>query len=161
MGIPLYTPGERIRRLGEACEITRRLWTQQLTDFEGRYYQLAQARCEPKPYPPFVIGGAGEQLTLRVVARYADVWNFMPTDMENFHHKVRVLHEHCAAVGRDPAQIEISVQARVNYDDLSATVATLQPLVEAGATHLILMLTYPYPEGIVARLADKVVGRVG
>jgi alkanesulfonate monooxygenase SsuD/methylene tetrahydromethanopterin reductase-like flavin-dependent oxidoreductase (luciferase family) len=164
MGIPLYTPGERIRRLGEACEITRRLWTQHLTDFDGRYYQLKQARLEPKPiqqpYPPLVIGGAGEQLTLRVVARYADVWNFTPTDVENFHHKVRVLHEHCAAVGRDPAQIEISVQARVNYDDLPATVATLRPLVDAGATHLILMLTYPYPDGIVARLADEVVGQV-
>jgi F420-dependent oxidoreductase-like protein len=164
MGIPLYMPGERIRRLGEACEITRRLWTQPLTDFEGRYYHFSQARCEPKPiqqpYPPFVIGGAGEQLTLRVVARYADVWNFTPTDVENFHHKVRVLHEHCAAVGRDPAQIEISVQARVNYDDLPATVATLQPLVDAGTTHLILMLSYPYPDGIVARLADEVVRQV-
>jgi hypothetical protein len=46
-------------------------------------------------------------------------------------------------------------------DDLSSTVATLQPLVEAGATHLALMLTYPYPDDIVARLADEVVGRVG
>ena len=165
MGIPLYPPGERIRRLGEACEITRRLWTQHLTDFEGRYYQLTQARCEPKPvqkpYPPFVIGGSGEQLTLRVVARYADVWNSTPADVEEFRHKVGVLHEHCAAVGRDPAQIELSVQARVNYDDLAATVATLQPLVEAGATHLVLMLAYPYPDGIVARLADEVVARVG
>ncbi len=165
MGIPLYPPGERIRRLGEACEIAQRLFTQQLTDFEGRYYQLAQARCEPKPiqkpHPPFVIGGGGEQLTLRVVARYADVWNSMPANVEEFQHKVRVLHEHCAAVGRDPAQIELSVQTRVNYDDLAATVATLQPLVEAGATHLVLMLNYPYRDGIVERLADKVVGRVG
>src|SRR3954454_22990953 len=86
MGIPLYAPGERIRRLGEACEITRRLWTQHLTDFEGRYYQLKEARCEPKPvqkpYPPFVIGGSGEQLTLRVVAQYADVWNASAADAE-------------------------------------------------------------------------------
>ena len=165
MGIPLYQPGERIRRLGEACEITRRLWTQHLTDFDGRYYQLKQARCEPKPiqkpHPPFVIGGGGEQLTLRIVARYADVWNFTGADVESFRHKVHVLHEHCAAVGRDPGQIELSVQTRVNYDDLSATVATLQPFVEAGATHLVLMLSYPYPEGIVARLADEVVGRIG
>ncbi len=165
MGIPLYMPGERIRRLGEACEITRRLFTRQLTDFEGRYYQLKEARCEPKPiqkpYPPFVIGGGGEKLTLRVVARYADVWNFVGSDVETFRHKVRVLNEHCAAVGRDPSQIELSVQTRVNFDDLSATVATLQPLVAAGATHLILMLSYPYPDGIVARLADEVVGRVG
>src|SRR5829696_544970 len=139
MGIPLYTPGERIRRLGEACEITRRLWTQQLTDFEGRYYQLTQ----------------------RIVAQYADIWNFGGGDVETFQHKIGVLHEHCAAVGRDPEQIELSVQARVNYDDLPATVATLQPLVDAGATHLILMLAYPYPDGIVARLADEVVGRIG
>jgi F420-dependent oxidoreductase-like protein len=164
MGIPLYAPGERIRRLGEACELTRRLWTQPLTDFDGRYYQLSQARLEPKPiqkpHPPFVIGGSGEQLTLRVAARYADIWNFTGTDVETFRHKVRVLHEHCAAVGRDPAQIELSVQVRVDYDDLPASVTGLQPLVDAGATHLILMLTYPYPDSIVARLADEVVSRV-
>lgn len=164
MGIPLYAPAERIHRLGEACEIARLLFTQHLTDFDGRYYQLKQARCEPKPvqkpYPPFVIGGGGEQLTLRVVARYADVWNFVGGDVATFKHKVRILHEHCAAVGRDPRQIELSVQTRVNYDDLPATVATLQPLVDAGATHIILMLIYPYPDDIVARLADEVVGRV-
>jgi alkanesulfonate monooxygenase SsuD/methylene tetrahydromethanopterin reductase-like flavin-dependent oxidoreductase (luciferase family) len=124
-----------------------------------------QARCEPKPiqmpYPPFAFVGSGEQLTLRVVARYADVWNATPADVEEFRHKVRILHEHCAAVGRDPGQIELSVQARVTYDDLPATVATLQPLVEAGATHLVLMLASPYPDGIVARLADEVVARVG
>jgi F420-dependent oxidoreductase-like protein len=165
MGIPLYAPGERIRRLGEACELTKRLFTQPLTDFEGRYYQLKEARLEPKPvqkpYPPFVIGGAGEQLTLRVVARYADVWNSMPGDVETFKRKLGILHDHCAAVGRDPGEIEPSVQARVDYGDLGATVATLRPLIDAGVTHLILMLTYPYPDGIVARLADEVVGRIG
>ena len=165
MGIPLYKPGERIRRLGEACEITKRLFTQHLTDFDGRYYQLKEARLEPKPvqkpYPPFVIGGSGEQLTLRVVAQYADIWNSAGGDVEMFRHKTRVLHEHCAAVGRDPKEIELSVQTRVNYDDLPASVAALQPLVDAGATHLILMLTYPYPDGIIARLAAEVVAKVG
>jgi F420-dependent oxidoreductase-like protein len=165
MGIPLYAPGERIRRLGEACEITKRLWTQHLTDFEGRYYQLEQARLEPKPvqkpHPPFVIGGSGEQLTLRVVAQYADIWNFGGGDVEIFRHKLRVLHEHCAAIGRDPKEIELSVQNRIDYDDLGATVETLKPLVDAGATHIVLMLVDPYPDGIVARLADEVVARVG
>src|SRR5918998_2488330 len=121
MGIPLYKPGERIRRFGEACEIIRRLFTQHLTDFDGRYYQLREARCEPKPvqrpYPPIVIGGGGEQLTLRVVARYADVWNFAGGPVETFTHKVGVLREHCAAVGRNPADIELSVQLAVDYDD--------------------------------------------
>ena len=165
MGIPLYPPGERIRRLGEACEIAKRLWTQHLTDFDGRYYQLTQARCEPKPvqqpHPPIVIGGSGEQLTLRVAARYADIWNITNPDVETFRHKVRVLHDHCAAVGRDPAKIELSVQTRLDYDDLPATVEELEPLVDAGATHLVLMLAYPYPDGIVARLADEVVAKVG
>jgi len=164
MGIPLYAPGERIRRLGEACEIIKRLFTQDLTDFDGRYYQLHDARLAPKPiqkpYPPFVIGGSGEQLTLRVVAQYADIWNASGNDVAVFRHKLQVLHEHCAAVGRNPADIELSVQARINYDDLGATVADLQPLVDAGASHLVLMLTYPYPDDIVARLAAEVVDQV-
>jgi alkanesulfonate monooxygenase SsuD/methylene tetrahydromethanopterin reductase-like flavin-dependent oxidoreductase (luciferase family) len=164
MGIPLYAAGERIRRLGEACEIIKRLFTQHLTDFDGRYYQLHEARCEPKPiqkpYPPFVIGGGGEQLTLRVVARYADVWNFAGGPVETFRHKTAVLHEHCAAVERDPQEIELSVQVPVNYDDLSATIQTAQGYVDAGATHLILNLRYPYPDGIVTRLAEQVVPQI-
>jgi len=164
MGIPLYTPGERIRRFGEACEIIKRLFTQHLTDFDGRYYQLKESRCEPKPvqkpYPPFVIGGGGEQLTLRVVAQYADIWNFAGGPPENLTHKIGVLREHCAAVGRDPAEIEISIQALVNYDNLDATVQAVQGYVDAGATHLILNLRYPYPEDIVARLAEEVVPKV-
>jgi len=163
MGIPLYQPGERIRRLGEACEISKRLFMQHLTDFDGRYYQLKEARLEPKPiqkpYPPFVIGGSGEKLTLRVVAEYADIWNFGGATGEQYLHKQSVLREHCAAVGRDFDDIELSVQARINYDDLPATVTSLQPLVDAGATHIVLMLTYPYPDGVVARLADEVVAK--
>jgi F420-dependent oxidoreductase-like protein len=164
MGIPLYAPGERIRRLGEACEIIKRLFTQHLTDFDGRYYQLKQARCEPKPiqkpYPPFVIGGGGEQLTLRVTAQYADIWNFGGGSIETFAHKVKVLHDHCAAIGRDPAEIELSVQVYVNYANLEETITTVQDYVNSGATHLILNLRYPYPDGIVTRLAEEVVPRV-
>ena len=164
MGIPLYAAGERIRRLGEACAIVKQLFTQHLTTFEGRYYQLKDARCEPKPiqkpYPPFVIGGGGEQLTLRVVARYADVWNFAGGRVEDFTRKVRILHEHCAAVGRDPTEIELSVQLPVNYDDMPGTAQAVQRFVDAGATHLILNLRYPYPAGIVTRLAEEVVSRV-
>ncbi|GAC1448375.1 MAG: LLM class F420-dependent oxidoreductase [Ktedonobacterales bacterium] len=159
-GIPLYPAGERIRRLGEACEVIRRLWTETVVDFEGRYYQLKGARCEPKPvqrpYPPFVIGGSGEQLTLRVVAQYADVWNFVGGTVADFRHKCDVLDGHCAAVGRDPATIERSVQLIVDPADLGAARNTLRGFIAAGATHLILNLRAPYPEGIVHRLADEV-----
>jgi F420-dependent oxidoreductase-like protein len=164
MGIPLYTPGERIRRLGEACELIKLLWTEHLANFDGRYYQLAEARCNPKPvqkpYPSFVLGGSGEQLTLRVVARHANVWNFVGGPVDTFKHKVDILRQHCAEVGRDSAEIELSIQAMVDYDDLPGTARRIQEFVDAGATHLILNLRYPYPDGIIARLAEEVLPRV-
>jgi alkanesulfonate monooxygenase SsuD/methylene tetrahydromethanopterin reductase-like flavin-dependent oxidoreductase (luciferase family) len=164
MGIPLYAPGERIRRLGEACEIIKLLYTQHTTDFDGRYYQLKDARCEPKPvqkpYPPIVIGGSGEQLTLRVVARHADIWNFGGSDPEQFKHKQRILKEHCDAVGRDFSEIALSIQAQVFPDDLQKTTDTIQALVDAGATHLILNIRPPYPEKIVTRVAEEVIPKI-
>lgn len=165
MGIPLYKPGERIRRLDEACEIIKRLFTQPTVDFEGRYYHLAEARCEPKPvqrpYPPIVIGGGGEQLTLRVVAKHADIWNHAGPSVEEFSHKVRVLHEHCAAVGRDPGEIVLSCQHRIRPDDLSSSAGEIQRFVDAGATHIVLILPAPFPEGIVSRVAEEVIAKVG
>jgi F420-dependent oxidoreductase-like protein len=164
MGLPLYAPGERIRRLGEACEITKRLFTEDAVTFEGRYYQLKEARCEPKPvqkpYPPFVIGGGGEQLTLRVTAQYANVWNFSGGDVETFKHKVRVLHEHCAAIGRDPNEIELSLQFAIDYENPAASADAIRSYVEAGASHLILNLRAPYPDGVIRLLVDEVIPRV-
>ena len=124
MGIPLYKPGERIRRLDESCQIIKQLFTQDLTDFDGRYYQLREARREPKPvqqpHPPFVIGGSGEQLTLRVVAKHANIWNFVAGPVDVFQHKLDVLKGHCDAVGRNFDEIVLSTQVRVDYDDLSS-----------------------------------------
>ncbi len=159
-GIPLYTPGERIRRLGEACEVVKRLWTEPVANFDGKFYQLKDARCEPKPlqkpYPPYVIGGSGEQLTLRIVAQYANIWNFVGGSIDTFRHKSEVLAQHCAAIGRDPKTIERSIQARVNYNDLSETLNGIRPYIAEGATHIVLGLTAPYPENIVHRLAEEV-----
>jgi alkanesulfonate monooxygenase SsuD/methylene tetrahydromethanopterin reductase-like flavin-dependent oxidoreductase (luciferase family) len=159
-GIPLYAPGERIRRLGEACEVVKRLWTETVANFDGKYYQLQDARCEPKPvqkpYPPFVIGGSGEQLTLRVVAQYANIWNFVGGSVDTFLHKVEVLEGHCAAVGCDPSEIERSIQMMYNYNNPEETLNTTRPYIEAGANHIILNLRAPYPDGIVERLAEKI-----
>jgi len=159
-GIPLYSPAERIGRLAEACEVIKRLWTETAPDFDGRYYQLKDAYCEPKPvqkpYPPFVIGGSGEKLTLRVVAKYADIWNFVGGTIEDFRHKSAILDNHCAAIGRDPATIERSIQLIINPNDLSASRDILRSYIEAGATHLILNLRAPYPEGIVHQMAEEI-----
>ena len=160
-GIPLYSAGERIRRLGEACEVIKRMWTEEAPDLDGRYYQLKGARCEPKPvqkpYPPFVLGGGGEQKTLRVVAQYADIWNFAGGPVDEFRRKCQILDEHCAAVGRDPAAIIRSVQMRFDLANLDATRASASAFIEAGAAHIIFMLQPPYPEGTLSRLAGEVV----
>jgi alkanesulfonate monooxygenase SsuD/methylene tetrahydromethanopterin reductase-like flavin-dependent oxidoreductase (luciferase family) len=161
MGIPLYAPGERIRRLDEACQIIKQLFTQDLTTFEGRYYQLKEARREPKPvqrpHPPFVIGGSGEKLTLRGVAKHADVWNFVAGPVEEFKRKVAILAQHCQAVGRDIQTIDLSTQIRPNYDNLAETAERTRIFIEAGANHFVYTLSAPYPEDIVSRLADEVV----
>jgi F420-dependent oxidoreductase-like protein len=110
-GIPFYTVAERIRRLGEAAEIIKLLWTEKKATFEGRYYAIRDARCEPKPLqrprPPLMIGGGGEKLTLLEVAKHADLWNgFGSPDL--FRHKLDLLRSHCASVGRDFNEIEVS-----------------------------------------------------
>lgn len=164
MGIPLYKPGERIRRLDEACDIIRRLFTEPTVDVDGRYYQLKDARSEPKPvqkpYPPFVIGGGGEQLTLRVVAKHADIWNSTSGSVDEFRHKVDVLHQHCAEIGRDPGEIVLSWQHRPNNDDLGASVETVKRFVDAGATHFVFTMSPPYTEGLATRVAEEIIAKV-
>jgi alkanesulfonate monooxygenase SsuD/methylene tetrahydromethanopterin reductase-like flavin-dependent oxidoreductase (luciferase family) len=152
-GIPLYPPGERLRRFAEACEVFKLLWTETEANFDGKYYQLKDARCEPKPiqkpYPPFVIGGSGEKLTLRVVAQYASIWNFVGGSVEEFRHKNGILNQYCAAIGRDPAEIQRSIQWLINYDNPGDAIVGMRPYIEAGVTHIIVNVRAPYPEHIV------------
>ena len=108
------TVGRRIARLDEACRMIKLLWTEERSDFEGRYYRLDGAIANPKPvqrpHPPIWIGGSGERKTLRVVAEHADVWNAAGGDPAEVARLSGVLDRHCADVGRDPAEIRRSVQ---------------------------------------------------
>jgi len=140
-GIPLLPWKQRFDQLDEACQIIHSLLTQEWTDFEGRHYRLTRARCEPKPVqrprPPLLIGGAGEKRTLRIAAKYADDWNFPGGSPEQFAHKVAVLNDHCADVGRDPAEIALSTHL-IAGPDVAATAAAAAGFKAAGATHLCL-----------------------
>ncbi len=160
-GIPLYQPGERIRRMGEACELIRRMWTEATPNFEGKYYQIKDAYCEPKPvhkpYPPFVIGGGGEQLTLRMVAKYADIWNMAGGPPEMFRQKCTILDQHCAEIGRDPSAITRSMQVRANLAEPEGARDAIRGYIEAGATHIVVILTPPFAEGIVQQVAHTIV----
>jgi F420-dependent oxidoreductase-like protein len=107
-GFEFPPPRERIGMLREAVQIVKSMWTEPETNFDGTYYQLSRAHCDPKPlqspHPPIWIGGGGEQLTLRVVARFADCSNFGGKPDE-WKAKREILKGHCAAVGRDEATI--------------------------------------------------------
>jgi len=100
--------GERISRLEEALQICRAMFREEAPTFEGRYYQIHGALNFPKPVqpngPPIMIGGGGEQRTLKLVAQYADMSNIFG-DPTMVRHKLEILERHCEAAGRDPNTI--------------------------------------------------------
>jgi F420-dependent oxidoreductase-like protein len=137
------TPGRRIARLAEACQICKLLWTQERSSFAGRYYTITDAIANPKPvqkpHPPIWIGGSGERKTLRVVAEHADVWGG-GGDPDEAARLSGVLDRHCADVGRDPAEIRRSMQLRFGNDDDDEALRRTQAYVECGFTELIVVV---------------------
>lgn len=107
-GWPFPPRPERARRLSEAVQVLLALWTQERATFQGRFYQVKDALCQPKPLqkplPPILIGGGGEQVTLRLVARFATACNLFGAP-PTIRHKLGVLARHCEAIGRDPATV--------------------------------------------------------
>ncbi|HWO88547.1 MAG TPA: TIGR03560 family F420-dependent LLM class oxidoreductase [Gemmatimonadales bacterium] len=160
-GIPLGTAGQRIRAMNEACEVVRLLWSNEVSSFDGRFYTLFEARCDPKPVqrpgPPITIGGTGERLTLRVVARHADRWNFNGKSVDEFVRLNAVLDDHCRAVGRDPESIIRSVQVHLGTDS-SAIREQVAAYIAAGATHFVLNPRIPLTPGLPGRVARDIVG---
>ncbi len=124
-GIPFYTMRERLERLDEACQVLKSLWTKDRSTFKGRHYTLTDAPLQPKPqqtpHPELMIGGGGEKVTLRTVARYADHWNVWGGP-KVLAHKGRILDEHCASVGRDPKAIRRSANMALLITDKKADV---------------------------------------
>jgi F420-dependent oxidoreductase-like protein len=189
--VPFYTVGERIRRLDEACEIIKRLWTEKQVTFDGRYYHVRDAYCEPKPvqkpHPPIMIGGGGEKLTLRVVAKHADIWNtFGPPQV--FRDKLSVLRAHCKAVVRNIDEIEVSwagsaaiTQSREQKEAVVQAISKafgrspedvepglligpaeeirdrIAKLIEAGVTHFILIASAPFNHDMLRQFAEDVI----
>ncbi len=104
----------RLEQLEEGLEILTKMWTEDTATFHGFHYHVENARCLPKstrqPHPPLLIGGGGEKVLLKLVARYADIWNNMGIAHGEIERKLAVLREHCERIGRDMGEIEISQQ---------------------------------------------------
>ena len=157
-GISLPSWRERFDRLEETCEILHLLFTNDVADFGGTYYHLEGAKALPKPlqrpHPPIVIGGTGEKRTLRIAALWADQWNLPGGDPDMLRHKVEVLHQHCTAIGRDPAEIEISTKIKADGDP-GALADLVGQFREAGADHIIAMFEAPFDPAKLGAVANR------
>lgn len=111
-GLTFPPTGERFDRLEEAIHLMQALWSPGPSRYQGRYYQLDGADCQPIPEPgrpPILIGGGGEKRTIPMAARYAAEWNCVSLTPEAYGHKRDVLARACDAIGRDPNEIEHSM----------------------------------------------------
>jgi F420-dependent oxidoreductase-like protein len=162
-GIEFPSAGTRVAMLDEALTIIRRLWTEDAVTFEGRYYSVRDARCQPKPlqrpHPPIVIGGEKPKM-LRVVARHADEWN-VPShgDVAAWAKISADLDDACAEVGRDPAQIRRSVQLFIEpakEGNLKRRLATLPELEDLGCQHAMLSFYQPPTSDQLALCAELI-----
>lgn len=132
---------ERYDHLTDALELLPLLWGPGSPAYQGRTIELAEAVCYPRPvqdpHPPVMIGGVGEKRTLRLVAEHAQMCN-LPGDVELVRHKLRVLHDHCREVGRDPAEIEVTQLGDAlvgdDPDDVATRVEALRPGDQAPET---------------------------
>jgi len=102
-----FPPGSRrVAELEEALQIIKALWTQERATFQGWYYRVQDARCEPKPDPvPTIMVGAFKPQMLRLTARHADWWNVSSTGIEAYRRYVQEFARACDEIGRDPARV--------------------------------------------------------
>jgi alkanesulfonate monooxygenase SsuD/methylene tetrahydromethanopterin reductase-like flavin-dependent oxidoreductase (luciferase family) len=116
-GIKWYGPKSRIQILEETIQVLKELWTKEPANFNGKYFQLKEAHCTPKPvqkpHPPITVASWGEKFGLRAVARHADRSNFGFVPHEIMGHKLEVLKQHCEKVGRDYDAIDKSAEIGV------------------------------------------------
>lgn len=147
---------ERMEQLEEAIQIMRLLWQGGPATFSGKHYRIEAAHCLPVPQPsiPLLIGGGGEQRTLAITARYADLWNFNSCTLEEYSRKLGILRQHCQRFGRNPAEITLTYLSTASVADDPALVVRdpkkhfiagsptevireLEQFIEIGVSHFI------------------------
>lgn len=162
-GFDFPETGELISRFGEAVELIDLLLRNDLTTWQGRHYQVHDAKFRPrplqKPRPPLVIG-AKKPRTLRICARFGNVWNAGVASAQEVREMTNVLAEQCAAVGRDPAEIGHSVYYMVSRlgTDPWSSIDAFQEVVaeyrEAGIDEFIVDPAREDQRRVLERVAE-------
>jgi F420-dependent oxidoreductase-like protein len=170
-GIPFRPIRERLDMLEEGIQVVRKLTTEDRANFEGKYYTLTNAACNPKPMqsrPRIWVGGNGEKRTLRIAARHADGWNTPYTSPDEFKRLSGVLDMWCEKEGRDPATIERNVNLSFHMAANAAAVAdadreyvrTWGPAAQIMRTRGVVIGTPAQAIDLVGRYRDAGAARV-
>ncbi|MCK4582677.1 LLM class F420-dependent oxidoreductase [Candidatus Bathyarchaeota archaeon] len=187
MGVPYpYSIKERMGRLEETLRIAHHMWRDNRSTFEGRFYTLEEPICSPqpisRPHPYIMIGGGGEEKTLRYVARYGDACNLhlgahpklrgysersymnYRTRKERLGHKLDVLRRHCEREGRDYDEIDKSVLSPMEVSPEALTpgevVGMCQELSEIGINYVIFNMPNDHEITPIKVIGEKVIPRV-
>ena len=164
-GITLPPLKERFDRFDEGVEAIVLLLSRERSTLDGRYVQLRDARCEPKPiqqpHPPITIGGNGPTRTLRTVARFAQQWN-STAGIDHWPAIKTTLEKRCAEVGRDPSSIDCSVNLRYDPSQGPHAIAdTAASFAQAGADIGVVYLPTPHNASVLEPIADALRGLAG
>ncbi len=152
LGVPYPPLSERFERLEETLRIAHQMWSGDESPFDGVHYTLQRPLNSPpalsRPHPRVLVGGTGEKKTLRMVAQYADACNIFEMGVPAVRAKLDVLQGHCAALGRDYAQIErtslgrlaLSRDGRAGTQTVDAAVERLARYAELGIDQAIVSM---------------------
>jgi F420-dependent oxidoreductase-like protein len=161
-GLGVDFPSNRVRldMLEEAVQVCRAMFTGDDVSFAGRHYRLDHARNQPRPVqdggPRIMIGGGGEKRTLRLVAAYADQCNVMG-DAATLARKIDVLRQHCAEVGRDPADIGVTWMTPLILTTSDQNTAEMREMLAAGGSpEEIAGFTIGQPHEVPGLVADHI-----
>ncbi len=165
LGVPYPPTAERFERLEETLQIVLQMWSDNDGPFVGRHYQLAETICRPRPVslprPRIMIGGNGENKTLRLVAQYADVSNIIPSSLDEARHKFDVLERHCADLDRNPDDIERTVLASfLDLRDKDAFIAACEQFAKLNVELIEIRAVSGQPAHFVEQFASYVVPRL-
>ncbi len=169
LGLPFPSLAERFERLEEVLQLAHQMWRGDEEPFMGTHYQLARPLNSPnsvqRPRPPILVGGTGEQKTLRLVAQYADACNLFDLSGTRFQgnlaHKLSVLRRHCDDLGRDYAEIEKTVASYVDLGDepsagLQRWLDHLGELAGLGIEHVIISAPGPWDDATLEAVCSVI-----
>ncbi len=156
-GIPFPPTPERLRRLEESVQIMKLMWTDDLASFDGKYYKIKNAYCNPKPvqkpHPPILIGGNGEKKTLKIVAKYADACNLLFVPPQTVERLLGALREYCRSVARDYDSI---LKTRTGRVAIGTDGAAIEAAVTAAVSDKARRdgIIYGNPEKVKQKIED-------